>query len=68
MLNQVLSKEDSFKVLGGFLGGIASAGLALWFLKRKERNEKGKNKRTLIDCIGKTPLVYLPRLSQALGS
>ena len=53
------------KLAFSFVFGACTFFLALklkqYFEKRK------KQKKTLLDCVGNTPLIYLPRLSKAIN-
>lgn len=63
-VESLLSRLSQYsQLLTGLAVGLSIAGLA-YAVKGRKKNER----KTLLDCIGKTPLIYLPRLSQALNS
>lgn len=48
------------------MGTIASFAF-LYYLNKKKKDKKHIKKTLLLDLIGKTPLIYLPKLSSALN-
>jgi|JI6StandDraft_1071083.scaffolds.fasta_scaffold03491_4 cysteine synthase len=58
-------------VKGLLVGVVAGATLvALGWLCYGKINKRAKSikKVSLVDCVGNTPLIYLPRISEACGA